>query len=155
MFRPTVTRGTTSYGLADIRAALSAYPSTALLVMPEHCAPGPDSPFAPEPDRFGYGFHEAYEYRPRLFGPARRAERMYPSDERLAHWTGHCNHAVRRHQVAGLGISPLGRRKLFGEHGAVIEMHADWYKAGGDLIAAVDARVPLSLRFPMSEAEPI
>ncbi|MFF9910492.1 hypothetical protein [Streptomyces sp. NPDC013457] len=144
-----------SLGPADVRAALGTYPSTALLTLPEHCAPGPDSPFAPEPDRSGGGFHEAYEYRPKLFGPAGRADRMYLSDEGLAHWTTYCHHAVRWHQVAGLGVFPDARRVLYGERGTVIDIQADWYKSGGDLIAAVDARVPASLCFPMSEAEPI
>ncbi|MFE5965658.1 hypothetical protein [Streptomyces sp. NPDC056463] len=144
-----------SLGPADVRAALAAYPSTAVLTLPEHCAPGPDSPFAPSPDRSGGGFHEAYEYRPKLFGPAGRAERMYLSDEGLAHWTTYCHHAVRWHQVAGLGVFPEARRVLYGEHGTVIDIQADWYKSGGDLIAAVDARVPASLCFPMGEAGPI
>ncbi|MFC8276467.1 hypothetical protein ACFUJR_28835 [Streptomyces sp. NPDC057271] len=144
-----------SLGPADVRTALAAYDSTAVLTLPEHCAPGPDSPFAAEPDRSGGAFHEAYEYRPKFFGPAGRADRMYLSDEGLAHWTTNCHHAVRWHQVAGLGVFPEGRRVLYGECGTVIDIQADWYKSGGDLIAAVDARVPASLRFPMGEAEPI
>lgn len=42
-----------------------------------------------------------------------------------------------------------------GGRGAVIDIRADWYKSGGGLVATVDARVPASLRFPMSEAGPI
>ncbi|GAA2801660.1 hypothetical protein [Streptomyces showdoensis] len=142
-------------GAEDVRAALAGYPSTAVLVLPAHCAPGPDSPFVPEPDRFDQDFHEARTYRPRLFGPVGRHERMYLGDEGLAHWTGHCHHSVRWHQVAGLGVFPSGRRVLYGELGAVIDIQADWYKSGGDLIAAVDSRVPPSLRFPRGDGEPI
>ncbi|MEU8763968.1 hypothetical protein [Streptomyces sp. NPDC048659] len=142
-------------GAREVREALAGYPSTALLVMPAHCAPGPDSPFVPEPVRFPEGLREAYEYRPRLFGGAGRHERLYLGDEGLAHWTGHCNHLVRWHQVAGLGVGPAGRRVLHGEHGAVIDIQADQYKSGGDLIVAVDRLVPASLRFPTGDGEPI
>ncbi|MFB7862377.1 hypothetical protein [Streptomyces sp. NPDC056069] len=152
---PAVRARLASAGTDDVRAALADCAATALLTLPAHCAPGPDSPFVPEPDRFGQGLHEAYAYRPRLFGPAGRRERMYLGDEGLAHWTGSCHHLVRWHQVAGLGVFPSGRRILYGELGAVIDIQADWYKSGGDLIAAVDTRVPPSLRFPMSEGEPI
>ncbi|GAA3395847.1 hypothetical protein [Streptomyces roseoviridis] len=143
-----------AFGPGDVRAALAAYPSTALLVLPAHCEPGEGSPFVPEPDPAGQDLHEAYAYRPRLFGPAGRHARMYLSDEGLAHWTGRCHHVVRWHQVAGVGVAP-GRRVVFGEQGGVIDIEADWYKSGGDLVAAVDARLPASLRFPIGEGEPI
>ncbi|MFI8822615.1 hypothetical protein [Streptomyces sp. NPDC053431] len=48
-----------------------------------------------------------------------------------------------------------GSSVLFGENGAVLDIQADWYKSGSDLTAALDSRVPPSLRFPMSEGEPI
>ncbi|MET9953970.1 hypothetical protein ABZ135_20790 [Streptomyces sp. NPDC006339] len=143
-----------AYGPEDVRAALAAYPSTALLVLPAHCEPSEGSPFVPEPDQDGKDLHEAYVYRPKLFGPAGRHARMYLGDEGIAHWTGRCHHVVRWHQVAGVGVAE-GRRVVFGEQGAVIDIAADWYKSGGDLIAAVDARAPASLRFPIGEGEPI
>ncbi|MFF5972090.1 hypothetical protein ACFY7C_11275 [Streptomyces sp. NPDC012769] len=90
--------------------------------------------------RFGDGFHEAHEYRPRPFGGGAgrpgRHERMYLADEGLTRWNGCCTDAVRWNQVAGLGIFPSGARRLYGEHGTVIDIQAHWYKSGGDLVAA-------------------
>ncbi|MFD5323105.1 hypothetical protein [Streptomyces sp. NPDC127092] len=142
-------------GAADIRGALAAYDSTALLVLPAHCAPVEGSRFVPEPDLLSEDLHEPYAYRPRLFGPVGRHERMYLNDEGLVHWNGHCMRGVRWHQAAGLGVFPSGLRRLFGTKGVALDIHADWYKSGSDLTAAVDARVHPSLRFPMSEGEPI
>ncbi|MFJ9826213.1 hypothetical protein ACIRSU_17840 [Streptomyces sp. NPDC101160] len=153
---PAVRARLAAAGAEDVRAALAAYGSTAVLTLPAHCAPGPDSPFLPEEhDASAEVLHEPYAYRPRLFGPAGRHERMYLNDEGIAHWNGHCLHGVRWHRVAGLGIFPSGLRRLFGENGACLDIQADWYKSGSDLTAALDSRVPPALRFPLSEGEPI
>ncbi|MGA5064659.1 hypothetical protein ACPB9E_12915 [Streptomyces exfoliatus] len=144
-----------SFGPGVVRAALAAYPSTAVLTVPEGCEPGPDLPFEEVTCALDENFHEGHEYRPRLFGPVGRSERMYLSDEGLMHWTEGHAHGVRWHRVAGLGIFPSGARRLFGENGACIDFAADWYKSGRDLVSAVDSRVPAALHFPMDEAEPI
>lgn len=152
---PAVRARLAAVGAEDVRAALGAYGSTAVLTLPAHCAPGRGTPFVPESSPSDQGLHEAYTYRPRLFGPAGRHERMHLNDEGIAHWNGRCLHGVRWHQVAGLGIFPSGLRRLFGESGASLDIQADWYKSGSDLTAALDRRVPPSLRFTVSEEEPI
>ncbi|MEU2113097.1 hypothetical protein [Streptomyces sp. NPDC019507] len=138
-----------------VHAALADYPRTALLGVPRHTAPTPETPLTPLPPLPAGTLTTADEYRPRLRSPLSRRTRLYIGDEGITQWWPDAAATIPWYGVAGLATDETGTATLYGENGACITYHPDWYRSGDDLHDRIRWHVPPRLRFRERGGEPI
>ncbi|WP_432071642.1 hypothetical protein [Streptomyces wuyuanensis] len=138
-----------------VRTTLADYPRTALLGMPRHTAPATDSPLTPLPPLPAGTLTTADEYRPRLRSPLPRRTRLYIGDEGITQWWPDAAVTIPWYGVAGLSTDETGTATLYGENGACITYHPDWYRSGDDIHDRIRWHVPPRLRFRERGGEPI
>lgn len=130
----------------DVHAAFEGYPTTALLTVPDGVTPELAG-YARYPDRFGPPV-SGREFTRKVLGPVPRGGRLVVGVEGVSFIRKGGATTVRWSEVAGYGEGPEDLRTLFGRDGCTIDLHPDFFKAGGKALEMIEAHIRSDARFP-------
>jgi hypothetical protein len=150
---PDVARGQRStLSRVDVSDALSGYPDTAILTVPEGVEPYIEG-FTRYPDHVGEPVH-GREFKRQRFSPVPRGGTLVVGQDGVSLVLQDSTVTIRWEDVVGYGDGPDDIRTLYGGNGCTIDLHPVFFRAGEDALALVEAHVPGHLRFVESAQAP-
>ena len=127
-----------------VRAALTGYPDSAILTVPEGVQP---EAFRPYPQRSDGVPVTGRAFKRQPFGPIPRGASLVVGEDGVSLVLKDGAVTIRWPDVVGYGRHEPGFCTLYGADGAMLDLHPLFFRHGAEALALVDARVPDSLRF--------